>query len=75
MQDVKEDRMNNLRRKRSSWRYKKRTGNQYTTAKAVTRHIIDEIDLVERNNKNKLIILPKKLWLFVIIILIGLLKA
>ena len=52
MQDVKEDRMNNLRRKRSSCRYKKRRGNQYTTAsivKTVIRNIIDEIEVAERN--------------------------
>ena len=38
--------MDNLRRKKSSRRYNKRRGNQYTTAsivKTVIRHIIDEI--------------------------------
>ena len=44
--------MDNLRRKKSSRRYKKRRGNQYTTAsivKTVIRHIIDEIEVAERN--------------------------
>ena len=38
--------MDNLRRKKSSGRYKKHIGNQYTTAsivKTVIRHIIDKI--------------------------------
>ena len=44
--------MDNLRRKKSSRRYKKRRGNQYTTAscvKTVIRNIIDEIEVAERN--------------------------
>ena len=44
--------MDNLRRKKSSRRYKKRRGNQYTTAsivKTVIRHIIDEIEMAEKN--------------------------
>ena len=44
--------MDNLRRKKSSRRYKKRRGNQYTTAsiiKTVIRHIIDETEVAERN--------------------------
>ena len=44
--------MDNLRSKKSSRRYKKRRGNQYTTAsivKTVIRNIIDEIEVAERN--------------------------
>ena len=32
MQEIKEDRMDRFRRKKSSRRYKKRRGNQYTAA-------------------------------------------
>ena len=44
--------MDKLRRKKSSRRYQKRRGNQYTTVsivKTVIRHIIDEIEVAERN--------------------------
>ena len=44
--------MDNLRRKKSSRRYKKRRGNRYTTAsvvKTVIRNIIDETEVAERN--------------------------
>ena len=44
--------MDNLRRKKSSRRYQKSRGNQNTTAsivKTVIRHIVDEIEVAERN--------------------------
>ena len=44
--------MDNLRRKKSSRRYKKRRGNQYKAAsivKSVIRHIIDKIEVAERD--------------------------
>ena len=44
--------MDNLRGKKSSRRYQKRRGNQNTTTsivKTVIRHIIDEIEVAERN--------------------------
>ena len=44
--------MDNLRRKKSTRRNKKRRGNQYTTAsiiKKAIRHIIDEIEVAERS--------------------------
>ena len=55
--------MDNLRRKKSSRRYKKRRGNQYTTAsivKTVIRNIIDEIEVAERNELEQVHNPPKE---------------
>ena len=52
MQEIKEDRMDNLRRKESFRRYKKRRGNQYTPAsivKTIIIYIIEEIEMAEGN--------------------------
>ena len=55
--------MDNLRSKKSSRRYKKRRGNQYTTAsivKTVIRNIIDEIEVAERNELEQVHNPPKE---------------
>ena len=55
--------MDNLRRKKSSRRYKKRRENQYTTAsivKTVIRNIIDEIEVAERNELEQVHNPPKE---------------